>query len=744
VIDNEKKSRSNERGLGKRGGIMTKRALRLSTSAGVLAAVLALGGAAHAADATADQAVATATTVAPLTITAERRTINLQTAPVAASVIPGSQLQNEGIESLDDLQFHTPSLTVADFGQGNLFNIRGVGKDLTNVQTPSGVVTYWDGIASFPGFFADAPYFDIANVEVLRGPQGTFAGQNATGGAVFITTNDARLGSFSGDIEGQYGNYNDGLLRGFVNVPIGDKLALRIAFNGERRDSFYTVAGPWTTPFHGTPGRQLLGSVRLGVTWQPTDALKIVFKADVNYLDHGGFIGSPTLATPSQLNPADIFHVNSFINDYATNKGYTLTLNAAYTLPDGIILRSITGWQAGLGNANIDLTELFPTASFEDYGREQIASEELNVVSPDNKGPLSWVGGLYYQHDYVSLLPGGGAPGFDIGLPHGGLDLELNYRTPKTTEAVFGQASYDITPALQLQVGARYTHETFGLTDDSPLLVGGVQVLDPVAVGHTSDSGPTGKVALTWKVDDANTLYAFVATGRKAAGINTTPAGIQTAPAAFSPESVTDIEAGWKPIFFDGHLRAQFGGYYSLYKNFQLSFATPNAPTMSFIRNLSGTTTLYGLEAEAQAVFGPWSFNASASYEHSSLGAAQVTDPVSGQPIQLGGRTAPLAPTWTVSVGAQYAIALGNGGTLTPRVDVSYLDSQWATPYQDFGDFLPSRTLLNAEIAYAQGPYRLTAFATNAFNLHYIIATNIGLRYAGNPGQYGIRAERRF
>src|ERR1700676_1032287 len=125
---------------------MTKRALRLSISVGALTALLAIAAAARAADADTDQAVATATTVTPLTITAERRTINLQTAPVAASVIPGSQLQNEGIESLDDLQFHTPSLTVADFGQGNLFNIRGVGKDLTNVQTPSGVVTYWDGV----------------------------------------------------------------------------------------------------------------------------------------------------------------------------------------------------------------------------------------------------------------------------------------------------------------------------------------------------------------------------------------------------------------------------------------------------------------------------------------------------------------------------------------------------------------------------------------------------------------------
>ena len=366
------------------------------------------------------------------------------------------------------------------------------------------------------------------------------------------------------------------------------------------------------------------------------------------------------------------------------------------------------------------------------------------MVSPDNHGPLNWVGGLYYQHDYVTLLPGGGRPGFDIGVPPGVVDLQLNYRTPKTTEAVFGQVSYDLTPALQLQVGARYTHETFGLTDDSPTIVLGTVVADPVVVAHTSDSGPTGKVALTWKVNPDNTLYAFVATGRKAAGINTTPAGTQADAAPFSPERVTDFEAGWKPTFFDGHLRAQFGGYYSLYKDYQLSFALPADPATSFIRNLGGTTTLYGLEAEAQAVFGQLSFDASASYEHSSLGDATVVDP--GNPahsISLGGRQAPLAPTWTANFGVQYAFAIADG-TLTPRIDYSYVSGQWSTPYQDLGDFLKARSLVNAELAWARRDYRVTLYATNAFDLHYIIATNVGLRYAGNPAQYGIRVAKRL
>ena len=168
--------------------------------------------------------------------------MNLQSAPIAASVITGSQLQAQGIQTLDDLQFHTPSLTVTDFGQGNLFNIRGIGKDLTNIQTPSGVVTYWDGVAGFPGFFQDAPYYDISNVEILRGPQGEPSlARTPPAGPSFITTNDPHLGSTDGNLEFQYGAYDDTLLQGAVNIPLGDTVAIRLALNAEDRNSFYRM-----------------------------------------------------------------------------------------------------------------------------------------------------------------------------------------------------------------------------------------------------------------------------------------------------------------------------------------------------------------------------------------------------------------------------------------------------------------------------------------------------------------------
>jgi iron complex outermembrane receptor protein len=715
-------------------------ALRLTVSALALMAPLGVASLAHAADATATAAATDASqpiaTAAPLTVTAERRTVNLQVAPLAASVIGGAQLEAKNITELDDLQFHTPSLTVTDFGQGNLFNIRGIGKDLTNVQTPSGVVTYWDGVASFPGFFQDAPYYDISNVEVLRGPQGTFAGQNATGGAVFITTNDPSLGGFHGDLEGGYGAYDDVTARGYLNMPVNDDLALRVAFDGEKRGTFYSVSGPWTTPWGGAPGRLEEGSVRLGLLWQPTEQFRLVAKGELNYVDHGGSLADPASFDGVHLNPSDPFVITNNAFNFGTDKFYRLSLNMAYTLPDGIVLRSISGYQYGITNQQVDIDGVsFLPFTFSDYGQERIWSEELNAVSPD-KGPLRWVAGLYFQNDVVDLPPG---TGFDIGLPTGGFDINIIYHTPKDTDAVFGQVTYDITSQWQIEAGARFTHSRFTLDDNN--FVNFNPAAGLVLHASTSDNAVTGKVALNFRPNTDNFFYVFAAEGHKQNGINTDPA------TPFGPEDVTDFEAGWKPTFFDGHMRAQLGLYYSLYRHFQLQFTS--ATLTNLIQNVGGTTTIAGVEAETQAVFGPLSFEAGGSYEHSRLGSALIVDPTTGLPLQLGGRPLALAPPWTFNLGGQYVFALPGDATLTPRVDYSYIDGQWSTPFQRFGEFLPARNLVNAQLTWAKAQWKVTLYSTNATDLHYILATNVGLpfsplRYAGPPRQYGFRVERAF
>ena len=142
---------------------------------------------APAADDTTNGAAATQSdTGNDIVVTALRRNDNLMKTPIAASVLTGTDLANKGVVNVDALQFAMPSVVVNNFGQGLEFNIRGIGKAEHNSQTTTGVITYRDGVPTFPGYFQEEPYFDIANVQVLRGPQGTTVGQNSTGGAVFV------------------------------------------------------------------------------------------------------------------------------------------------------------------------------------------------------------------------------------------------------------------------------------------------------------------------------------------------------------------------------------------------------------------------------------------------------------------------------------------------------------------------------------------------------------------------------
>src|SRR3981081_2011711 len=192
--------------------------LRLQALTGVMVALACLPSFAESADGTAaaDQGDSP-TRLETVVVTAERRSTDLQTTAIAATVLSGEDLTNKNINTLDTLALTTPSLTVQSSGQNALVNLRGIGKSDGGQQVSSGVLIYRDGVSTTPnGLISDEPYYDIASIEVLRGPQGTFAGQNATGGAIFINEANPTLDKFGGWVEGQVGNYEDVRLRGAI------------------------------------------------------------------------------------------------------------------------------------------------------------------------------------------------------------------------------------------------------------------------------------------------------------------------------------------------------------------------------------------------------------------------------------------------------------------------------------------------------------------------------------------------
>ncbi len=675
-------------------------------------------------------------------VTAERRSTNLQRTPIAASVLTGEDLTNRNVTTIDQLQFVSPGATVNNFGQGIDFNIRGIGKAEHNTQTTTGVITYRDGVATFPGYFTAEPYYDIGRVEILRGPQGTFVGQNATGGAVFVTTNNPVIGGdYNGYIAGQIGNYADIALQGAVNLPVSDTFAARVAFNSEARDSFYDISGPWT----GHDGRQRLASARLSLLWQPTASFSALLKTDYSYLDMGAYPADPVNST------SDPFDISANAPMAAFDRFVRTSLKLDYVTPSGTTFRSVSGYQWGrsIYAADLDGTSL-GGSTFRDLVDEEIYSQEFNIISP-NTGRFTWIVGAYYQHDEYEFPDGE----FVIGVPPGNIlsEYRLQGTNPKEVFAVFGQIGYQLTDALQVQLGLRYSDAS---TANSITVS---QYGTPLAQEQkASFSNLSGKLSLNWTVNRHHFLYAFAATGFRPGGLNV-PVGFGV-PAPFDEEKVTNYEIGWKAGWLDGKVRTQLDAYYNEYENFQVTIGYPLLPVFGFELNTPNSTEIYGVEAQIEAVFGQFSLDAGIGWMHSELGEFYAVDPraislgpcdpatgpATASCINLDGRDQTYAPEFTFNIGAQYEFQLPNGDMLTPRVNFGHVSGQWATLFENTarGDRIEERNILSAQLAWTHGDIMATLYGTNLTDQHYVAAINSGLRFAGPPRQFGIRVVKMF
>ena len=673
-------------------------------------------------------------------VTAERRVVNLQKSPLAASVLQGDELEKLGIMSVDQLQFAMPSVTVNNFGQGINFNIRGIGKAEHNTQTTTGVITYRDGVATFPGYFTAEPYYDVARVEILRGPQGTFAGQNATGGAVFVTTNNPDIGgSHSGYIAAHAGNYNDKALQGALNLPVSDTFAARIAFNTQARDSFYNIEGPYS----GDDGLRF-GNARLSLKWQPDEDLTVLFKTDYNYLDLSAYPSDPVNATN------DIFDITANAELMARDRFVRSVLNIEYAFPGGTTLRSVSGYQKGntAYKADLDATSV-GVNTFRDSVDQLIYSQELNLISP-NSGAFKWILGLYAQNDRIDFPE----DQFVIGLPEGSplTEYDLSGTNPKQTRAVFGQITYDFTSNLQLEIGARYSKDK--TSNDVTVLQYGTP-LESVQTAEFSKT--TGKVSLNWDVAKEHFVYGFVATGYRPGGLNVN-VGLGLPP-PFEQEEITSYELGWKAQWLNDHLRTQLTAFHNDYDNFQVIIGYPEFPTFGIELNTPETTKISGVEAQLQAVFGDFSMSLGMSKINSELGRFYATDPripaagacnvVNGPEspscLNLQGRDQTYAPDFTFNISLEYQFSVAQG-TLTPRLNYGHVNEQWATLFQNeaLGDRIDSRNILGAQLAWTYKDWVTTLYGTNITDQHYVGAINSGARFAGPPRQFGVRVMKTF
>src|SRR6202051_2760144 len=229
--------------------------------------------------------------LAEIVITAQRRVEKLDQVPIAASVVSGAELTTRGVSNLDDLGSVAPALNIQNQQAVSYVNIRGVGLQSINPTTSSGVANYSDGFFIPHETAINYAYYDIGQIEVLRGPQGTLVGQNSTGGAIFVNSVRPTFERVTGFLQQTFGDYGYSQTQAAANLPVSDHFAIRIAENIYRKDSFYTDLRAGDPPLTANiqPGNVASQSGRVALRWQPTPDLDMYVKYENTSRSGDGF-----------------------------------------------------------------------------------------------------------------------------------------------------------------------------------------------------------------------------------------------------------------------------------------------------------------------------------------------------------------------------------------------------------------------------------------------------------------------
>lgn len=694
--------------------------------------------------------------VEEIIITAQRRQENLQKVPVAATGLTGDQLAGKGVQQISDLEFAAPSVSITDQGLTQSVNIRGVGLSSGSPAVTNGVATYIDGMFQ-PPILTTSVFYDIGSIEVLRGPQGTFVGSNSTGGAIFINSQNPSTDRVKGYLQGSYGNYDHIKTEGAVNLPVTGTLAFRVAGNFDRRDSYYTDVGP----YDNHPDRLNEKAGRIGMLWNPGN-FRVLGKAEWVDRQSGGFAARPIEGTPFAADRVDGIRTVAYNAPTAGHeRGFRSTLELRYELDSGVVLRSLSGYLNYRANHLYDLDASRLSFQTQDqFVREREWVQEFNIISPTG-GRFDWILGGYYQQNKIDVVIQQRS-----GSPVDPTDILIAQK--KTISGVFGQFGYKVTPELQLQVGARYSHfkgesgGTVTIGNGLPFFPPGGLVVANLAGSH-SDGRPTGKIALNWTPNNDNLVYAFVARGYK-------PGGANSATSEFGPETDMDYEVGWKSSFLGHHLNTQVGAFFMKYKGFQLDAVDPNTGQTG-TSNISDAS-IKGFELQAQARFGGFAIDGGLAFVDSKLKEATIINTrilpapagtlgpqcPSGVPSNppvcfdytnfygtAGGGPNLFSPKWSYNIGAQYEAQLGGDMTLTPRLNYAYIGPRWTNFfYSPTTDYLKARGIMTGLLTLRKGNWTLEGYANNLLNKKYVSGQFINAEFYGAPREYGIRAAVRF
>jgi iron complex outermembrane receptor protein len=707
-------------------------------------------------------------------VTAERRAEDPQKMSVSVIALSSQDLQDHGIQNVQNLQFLTPSLSFVDQGNVKFINIRGVGLNEGAPNQTDGVASHIDGSYVAQVFTVDDSYFDLESVEVLRGPQGTYEGQNAEGGAIFVNTKAPSFSGLDGYARVNLGNYAERLEEAAVNLPLAGNLAFRLSAQNETRDSYTTNLGPFggaaSAPIDtNQPGNlnRVLG--RAQMLYEPVDGLNIRLIYQYSNRTTDGF---PYVAnTPQGLaNPRTI----SYDFPEAYNVKYQRTTGIVdWKINDDVKLHVVSGYQATDQYIAQDTDQTSPfvsPATRQGTNTIQIhdwySTNEVDLIST-SASALQWTAGvteLDYHQPFTLQSTSYNPPGTTFN-PNSG--LVLDFHTFRKNDAAFAEVSYKFSPQWDIKVGGRYNYDHTGIEGGSYLIpplpapLGGPlgTVRLPVGPNEPTYHAGTGRVVLDFQPNEQNLIYATLSRGYKPGGWTPDIGGPPRPTNVYKAEYVVNTELGWKSTLLNSHLRTAVDVFHMNFQNYQATVATdPNNPATSVTTNVQGTR-INGLEAQGQGLIGPVTLEAGLSLLDAKYGNLNIFETPGiigpGNPgapllINLHGRQVDYAPKVSGNLGASYTISVG-AGTVVPRVDWSYQGRQWSNFFEAPWQQIPSRELLDFRTIYSPKPeWRIEGYVTNITNKLYAVGIGgssqpyIGSYYFGPPRLYGVAVRYSF
>jgi iron complex outermembrane receptor protein len=402
-------------------------------------------------------------------VTVDRRERSIQDYPGSVSAFTQDDLTRTGIRNVRDMGQASPYMELGTQEGNTEVFIRGVGSNYNTELGDPAVANHIDGVYIPRPRGIGSMLFDLERVEVNRGPQGTLRGRNATAGTLNIVTAKPHFGEWQASTSYQMGNYSQRVVQGMINIPIGDKLALRFAGFGETHDSYYENAGPIHTlqPTESADALAFRGSAK----WQPVDKLTVLLKGDFTQEKGTGYSGTnftPALQAgflPDEIpNVRDVFYRGAQGSQDMKHWG----LHGEATLDLGPVLVGYIGAYRDLeyksvssGNAGVNFPgRVISDGNLEDWGTSywhtasQSHIHELRLYAPDSARVRWTVGGFFLDEQQQVLLyntadNAGGYLGGEYNMPE----------VPTRSYAGFADTTFDIIEALRGTAGVRVTTE---------------------------------------------------------------------------------------------------------------------------------------------------------------------------------------------------------------------------------------------------------------------------------------------